>query len=127
MYQIDINNPVHIHFIGIGGISMSGLAGLLVSRGFTVSGSDRADSEILDGLRDQGVRIFIGQAFHLRVRVSKSLGITSRCTGSRRGSGCRILSRFGNGILLAGRTQTCLGAFGGKAGGEEGLDFVKKF
>ncbi len=61
MYQIDINNPVHIHFIGIGGISMSGLAGLLVSRGFTVSGSDRADSEILDGLRAQGVRIFIGQ------------------------------------------------------------------
>ncbi|MCR4841538.1 MAG: UDP-N-acetylmuramate--L-alanine ligase, partial [Lachnospiraceae bacterium] len=61
MYQIDINNPVHIHFIGIGGISMSGLAGLLVSRGFTVSGSDRADSEIIDGLRTQGVRIFIGQ------------------------------------------------------------------
>ena len=38
MYQIDINNPVHIHFIGIGGISMSGLAALLASKGFTVTG-----------------------------------------------------------------------------------------
>lgn len=29
MYKIDFNNPIHIHFIGIGGISMSGLAKIL--------------------------------------------------------------------------------------------------
>ena len=61
MYQIDINKPVHIHFIGIGGISMSGLAGLLKSKGFTVSGSDRQDSDIVEKLREMGIKIFIGQ------------------------------------------------------------------
>ena len=39
--QIDFHKPVHIYFIGIGGISMSGLAHILIDRGFTVSGSDR--------------------------------------------------------------------------------------
>lgn len=61
MYQIDINTPVHIHFIGIGGISMSGLAALLASKGFTVSGSDRSASPITKTLSEQGIRIFIGQ------------------------------------------------------------------
>ena len=32
MYHIDFNNPVHVHFIGIGGISMSGLAHILIGR-----------------------------------------------------------------------------------------------
>ena len=40
MYQIDFNKPIHIHFIGIGGISMSGLAELLLSENFKISGSD---------------------------------------------------------------------------------------
>lgn len=61
MYQIDINTPVHIHFIGIGGISMSGLAALLASKGFTVSGSDRSVSPITKALAEQGIRVFIGQ------------------------------------------------------------------
>ena len=30
MYQIDFNKPIHIHFMGIGGISMSGLAEILI-------------------------------------------------------------------------------------------------
>ncbi|MBR4183263.1 MAG: hypothetical protein IKQ56_05510, partial [Lachnospiraceae bacterium] len=33
-------SPAHIHFIGIGGISMSGLAAVLLNHGYTVSGSD---------------------------------------------------------------------------------------
>ena len=44
MYHIDFNKPEHIHFIGIGGISMSGLAEILLERGFTVSGSDAHES-----------------------------------------------------------------------------------
>ena len=39
MYNIDFNTPQHVHFIGIGGISMSGLADILYSNGFTISGS----------------------------------------------------------------------------------------
>ena len=42
MYQIDFNHPVSVFFVGIGGISMSGLAQILASEGFTVSGSDRS-------------------------------------------------------------------------------------
>ena len=61
MYQIDFNKPIHIHFIGIGGISMSALAHLLASRGFTVSGSDWHESELTGELEALGIRIFIGQ------------------------------------------------------------------
>ena len=46
MYQLDFNHPIHIHFIGIGGISMSGLAEILIDKGFTVSGSDTKASSL---------------------------------------------------------------------------------
>ena len=49
----------HVHFIGIGGISMSGLAEYLRFCGFVVSGSDVNESEILFRLRSKGVRIFL--------------------------------------------------------------------
>ena len=44
MYQIDFHKPLSIHFIGIGGISMSGLAEILLEEGFTISGSDSKKS-----------------------------------------------------------------------------------
>ena len=46
MYQIDFNKPIHIHFMGIGGISMSGLAEILIKEGFSISGSDIHTSDI---------------------------------------------------------------------------------
>ena len=46
MYKIDFKKPIHIHFIGIGGISMSGLAEIPLKEGFTVSGSDRSASKL---------------------------------------------------------------------------------
>ncbi len=49
-----------IHFIGIGGISMSGLAAVLLNSGFKVSGSDFKDSSIIDKLRSSGAEIYIG-------------------------------------------------------------------
>ena len=48
------------HFIGIGGIGMSGIARLLLARGEQVSGSDMTDHPILQGLRRQGARVSIG-------------------------------------------------------------------
>ena len=51
----------HVHFIGIGGCSMSGLAALLKQQGYIISGSDRDQSHKTDALAGQGVRIFIGQ------------------------------------------------------------------
>lgn len=61
MYQIDFNHPVHIYFIGIGGISMSGLAEILITENFKVSGSDAHRSALTDTLEKKGARIFIGQ------------------------------------------------------------------
>ncbi len=61
MYTINYNNPIKVHFIGIGGISMSGLAEILLDRGFTVSGSDRAPSELTKILEDKGIKVYYGQ------------------------------------------------------------------
>lgn len=52
---------MNIHMIGIGGIGMSALAQLFVSRGDTVSGSDRGESPTTNLLKEKGVEIFIGQ------------------------------------------------------------------
>ncbi len=61
MYHIDFNKPNHVHFIGIGGISMSGLAEILLERGFTVSGSDAHQSELTKMLEGHGAQVFYGQ------------------------------------------------------------------
>jgi len=50
----------HYHLIGIGGIGMSGIAQLLLRRGFKVSGSDLKESRNIDELKKLGARIFIG-------------------------------------------------------------------
>ena len=57
MYQINFNNPIHVHFIGIGGISMSGLAQILIEAGFTVSGSDAKRSPLTQHLVSMGAKI----------------------------------------------------------------------
>jgi len=52
----------HIHFIGVGGAGMSGIAEILHNLGYTVSGSDQSASATTKRLRDLGVRVFIGHA-----------------------------------------------------------------
>lgn len=61
MYQIQFSSPSHMHFIGIGGISMSGLAEVLLNSGFRVSGSDAKASPLTDRLASLGAQIMIGQ------------------------------------------------------------------
>ena len=62
MYQIDFKKPIAIHFIGIGGISMSGLAEILMREGFRVSGSDSHESELTDHLAAARAKVMYGQA-----------------------------------------------------------------
>ncbi len=62
MYQIDYKNPVHVHFCGIGGISMSGLASVLLGRNFTVTGSDMKLSPLTELLEKEGAKIFCPQS-----------------------------------------------------------------
>lgn len=60
--ESDLNLPAgcRIHFIGIGGSSMSGLAEIVLERGFRVSGSDRVESCNTQKLRQKGAKLYIG-------------------------------------------------------------------
>ena len=51
-----------LHFVGIGGIGMSGIAEVLLDHGYTVQGSDLKASKITDRLAGLGAKIFVGQA-----------------------------------------------------------------
>lgn len=62
MYKIDFLRPIQIHFIGIGGISMSSLAEILLHAGFLVTGSDNQESPLTQRLQQLGATIYIGQS-----------------------------------------------------------------
>lgn len=61
MYKINFQEPISVHFIGIGGISMSGLAEILLQEHFPVSGSDAKQSDLTKKLEMQGASVFYGQ------------------------------------------------------------------
>ena len=60
--EIRFDNPLHVYFVGIGGISMSGIAEIILTAGFTVSGSDRVESDLTKGLEKKGAHIFYDQS-----------------------------------------------------------------
>ncbi|CDO34144.1 MULTISPECIES: UDP-N-acetylmuramate--L-alanine ligase [Novosphingobium] len=51
-----------IHFVGIGGIGMSGIAEVMHNLGYSVQGSDIAEGYVIDGLRKRGIKVMIGHA-----------------------------------------------------------------
>ncbi len=55
-------NIKKVHFVGIGGIGMSGIAEILLNQGFEISGSDRALSEITNRLSEIGMKIYEGHS-----------------------------------------------------------------
>ncbi|MBW9211951.1 MULTISPECIES: UDP-N-acetylmuramate--L-alanine ligase [Terrabacteria group] len=61
MKTIQFDRPTSVYFIGIGGVSMSGLAHILIDRGFEVAGSDAHGSMNTEHLEKEGATIFIGQ------------------------------------------------------------------
>ena len=61
---------MNIHFIGVGGISMSALAEICLNKGYNVSGSDCNESHLLDKLRSQGASIYIG---HKKEHISDNV------------------------------------------------------
>jgi UDP-N-acetylmuramate--alanine ligase len=52
----------HVHFVGIGGSGMSGIAEVLLNLGYRVSGSDQKASPVTERLVEQGARVFLGHA-----------------------------------------------------------------
>ncbi len=51
-----------VHFVGIGGIGMSGIAEVMHNLGYTVQGSDIAEGYVVEGLRSRGIKVMIGHA-----------------------------------------------------------------
>lgn len=58
--KLDDLRGKRVHFIGIGGSGMSGLARIAISHGIEVSGSDSSDSSVLEALRAIGAKVFLG-------------------------------------------------------------------
>ena len=58
--MISLSDCRHIHCIGVGGIGLSGIAEILKSRGYEVSGSDMRESDTTERLLEHGIRIFLG-------------------------------------------------------------------
>ena len=73
MYKINFEKPIHIHFIGIGGISMSGLAEILLEEGFTVSGSDSKESPLTKKLESEGAIIHYGKMLGIETPFTQKI------------------------------------------------------
>ena len=58
--MINLPDYKRIHCIGIGGIGLSAIAEILISRGYDVSGSDMRESEITERLIEEGADIYLG-------------------------------------------------------------------
>ena len=66
----------HIHFVGIGGAGMSGIAEVLLNQGYTISGSDGASNAVTQRLADMGATVFQGHATE-NVREADVLVVSS--------------------------------------------------
>ena len=87
-----------VHFVGIGGIGMSGIAELLANLGYEVSGSDARRSEVTDRLAQLGVRVEIGhQAAHVGnadvVVVSSAIAVANPEVDEARGRHVPVIPR----------------------------------
>lgn len=75
--------PAHIHFVGIGGVGLSGIARVLLERGYTISGSDRSASSYTDALARDGATVFIGHdAAHIHDKQPDMVIISSAIRGN---------------------------------------------
>ncbi|MFL2882950.1 MAG: UDP-N-acetylmuramate--L-alanine ligase [Pelagibacteraceae bacterium] len=69
MTKITIGNKELIHFVGIGGIGMSGLAQIMKTMGFKIQGSDLNKNKNTDNCKKNGIKIFIG---HIKKNISNA-------------------------------------------------------
>ena len=98
------NKKVKVHFVGIGGIGMSGIAELLLNLGYGVSGSDLKESEITRRLATLGGRIVLG---HRAENVGPDVDVVVTSSAVRRSTNPEALSTveaFLSGISACGVT-----------------------
>jgi len=108
-----------VHFVGIGGAGLSGIARIMLARGIAVSGSDGADSATLDALRDLGARVHVGHdAGHVHdvdtLVVSTAIREDNPEYLAARAQGLRILPRSAAlaSVMLDRRTLAVAGTHG---------------
>lgn len=70
--SFDLSKKKKVHFIGIGGISMSAIALILLKNGFTVSGSDISENENVKELEEKGIKVYVG---HKKENIQADLDI----------------------------------------------------
>ncbi len=125
----------HIHFVGIGGSGMNGIAQVLLNLGFTISGSDLKESQTVLNLKNMGAKVYIGHSEdnikgadvvvyssavspdNPEVKKAKELGIPT----IPRGEMLAELMRFKYGIAISGShgkttTTSMIGSILGKTG-----------
>jgi len=89
-----------VHFVGVGGVGMSGLARIFCARGVSVSGSDARDSAVLDALRSLGVTVSVGH------RASNVEGVDTVVVSSAiRPDNPELLAAQARGLRLLHRSQ----------------------
>jgi len=109
-----------VHFIGIGGAGMSGIARILLARGLAVSGSDAKDSRTIAGLRALGATVWIGHAAANvgevdTVVVSSAIRETNPELVEARRRGLRVLPRASAlASVMAGRRSVAVAGTHGK-------------
>ena len=109
-----------VHFIAVGGAGMSGIAAMYASLGIPVSGSDQADSPVLDELRALGITAFVGHdAAHLgdaqTVVVSTAVRESNAELAAARCRGLRVWHRSAAlGALLLGKDVVAVSGTHGK-------------
>ena len=77
-----------VHFIGIGGIGMSGIAEVLHNLGHKVQGSDQTDSANVQRLREKGIEVFVGHAPRAVGAIRDGVGGDRTTTRSETRCGC---------------------------------------
>ncbi|MEV4394535.1 UDP-N-acetylmuramate--L-alanine ligase [Nonomuraea sp. NPDC049607] len=109
-----------VHFIGIGGAGMSGIARILLKRGVRVTGSDARSSELVTELRELGATVHIGHAAsHIRdvdtVVVSTAIRDSNPELGEALKQGLRIIPRAAAlASVMGGRTGVAIAGTHGK-------------
>ena len=83
----------HLHFVGIGGAGMSGIAEVMLNLGYVVSGSDLSKSAVTERLQSLGARVFCGHD-KKHIRGADAVVIRRRCMRTTRRSSPPVSSAF---------------------------------
>ncbi|MFI6295242.1 UDP-N-acetylmuramate--L-alanine ligase [Nonomuraea sp. NPDC050790] len=126
MNMVKLVDPVaaedlgRVHFIGIGGAGMSGIARILLKRGVRVTGSDARGSDLVNELRELGATVHIGHAAsHVKdadtVVVSTAIRDSNPELGEALKRGVRVIPRAAAlASVMAGRTAVAVAGTHGK-------------